>query len=212
MKKMFLSSSFKDVAALLPHFMDETLEGKTVSFIPTASILESVTFYVEAGKKALQKLGMIVDEVELTALSPEEITRKLKSNNVIYITGGNTFFLLQTLRQTGADRLIVEHIEAGKLYIGESAGAMIVSPDITYTKTMDDFKQMESLDYTALKSVDFYPLPHYTNFPFKKSVEKIIAEYQFDLKLCPISNAQAILVRGEDVRITDKKLGEVPFK
>lgn len=212
MKKMFLSSSFKDVAALLPHFMEESLEGKTVSFIPTASIPESVTFYVEAGKKALQKMGMIVDEVELTALSPEEITRKLKSNDSIYITGGNTFFLLQALRQTGADRLIVEHIEVGKLYIGESAGAMIVSPDITYAKAMDDFKQMESLDYTALRSVDFYPLPHHTNFPFKKSVENIIAEYQADLKLCPISNAQAILVRGENVCIADKKLGEVPFQ
>ncbi|AFL67465.1 Type 1 glutamine amidotransferase-like domain-containing protein [Sulfurospirillum barnesii] len=212
MKKMFLSSSFKDVAELLPHFMEESLEGKTVSFIPTASIPESVTFYVQAGKKALQKLGMIVDEVELTALSPEEITRKLKANDSIYITGGNTFFLLQALRQTGADRLIVEHIKAGKLYIGESAGAMIVSPDITYAKAMDDFKQIESLDYTALKSVDFYPLPHHTNFPFKKSVEKIIAEYQFDLKLCPISNTQAILVSGEDVRIADKKLGEVPFQ
>lgn len=112
----------------------------------------------------------------------------------------------------GADQLIVEHIEAGKLYIGESAGAMIVSPNITYAKAMDDFKQMESLDYTALKSLDFYPLPHHTNFPFKKIVEKIISKYQSDLKLCPISNTQAIVVHGEDVHIVDKKLGEVSFK
>lgn len=209
MKKMFLSSSFKDVMGILPHFIEESLEGKTVSFIPTASIPESVTFYVEAGKKALQKLGMIVDEVELTALSPEEITHKLKKNDCIYVTGGNTFFLLQALRKTGADRLIIEHIEVGKIYIGESAGSIITSPNIDYVKEMDDFEQMESLDYTALNMVDFYPLPHYSNFPFKKIVEKIIVDYQSDLKLCPITNAQAILVRGNNVQVVDKKLGDL---
>jgi len=210
-KKMFLSSSFKDVMGIFSNFTDEVLEGKTVSFIPTASIPESVTFYVEAGRKALQKLGMIVDEVELTALSHEEIAFKLKKNDCIYVTGGNTFFLLQELRRTGADRLIIEHIQSGKVYIGESAGSIIMSQNIDYVKEMDDYDKMSSLDYTALNMVDFYPLPHHTNFPFKKIVEKIIADYQSDLKLCPISNTQAILVRGDDVQVADKKLGERPF-
>lgn len=87
---MFLCSSFKDVAVFCL-ILWQNHWRKTVSFIPTASIPESVTFYVEAGKKALQKLGMVVDEVELTALSSEEITRKLKSNDVIYITGAAHF-------------------------------------------------------------------------------------------------------------------------
>lgn len=212
MKKMFLSSSFKDVVGIFSNFMDGDLAGKTVSFIPTASIPESVTFYVEAGRKALQKLGMIIDEVELTALSRESIALKLKTNDCIYVSGGNTFFLLQELRRTGADRLIIEHIQAGKVYIGESAGSIIVSENIAYVKGMDDYEKMVSLDYTALNMVDFYPLPHHTNFPFKKIVEKIIVDYQVDRKLCLISNAQAILVRGEDIQIADKKLGEKSFQ
>lgn len=209
---MFLSSSFKDVVGIFSNFIDESLDGKTVSFIPSASIPESVTFYVEAGRKALQKLGMMVDEVELTTLSHEEIALKLKKNDYIYVTGGNTFFLLQELRRTGADSLIIEHIQSGKVYIGESAGSIIMSKNINYVKDMDDYEKMSSLDYTALNMVDFYPLPHHTNFPFKKIVEKIIVDYQFDLKLCPISNAQAILVRGDDVQVANKKLGERPFK
>ena len=34
MKKMFLASSFKDVAHLLQDFADDDLQGKTVKFIP----------------------------------------------------------------------------------------------------------------------------------------------------------------------------------
>ena len=57
---------------------------------------------------------------------------KLQVNDFIYVTGGNTFFLLQELKKAGADKLIKEQISAGKIYIGESAGAMILSPNIEY--------------------------------------------------------------------------------
>jgi hypothetical protein len=62
-------------------------------------------FFVKSGKKALEKLGLKVDELELTTASAEEIAETLRCNDIIYITGGNTFFLLQELRRTGADLL-----------------------------------------------------------------------------------------------------------
>lgn len=57
MKKLFLTSAFTEVAALLAATVNEDLQGKTVTFIPTASIPESVTFYVGAGKRALKSSG-----------------------------------------------------------------------------------------------------------------------------------------------------------
>lgn len=206
MKKLFLASSFKDVASLLQDFAKEDLKGKTVTFIPTASIPESVKFYVGSGKKALVKLGLTVDELELTKATTEEISDKLCKNDYIYITGGNTFFLLQELRKTGADKIITEQIHSGKLFIGESAGSMIVSPNIEYAKDMDSPKKAPELDtFSAMNLIDFYPLPHHTNFPFKKAVEKILLKYESELKLYPISNTQAILVNGENVAVENKK-------
>ena len=61
MKKMFLASSFVDVADLFVKFAEEKCAGKTVTFIPTASLVEEVKFYVDAGKEALEKCGLIVD-------------------------------------------------------------------------------------------------------------------------------------------------------
>lgn len=205
MKKLFLSSSFKDVANLLPDFVDQDLKGKKITFIPTASIPESMKFYVGTGKKALQKLGLIVDELELTQATSQEILNKLSENDYIYITGGNTFFLLQELRKTGADKIIVEQIQKGKLYIGESAGSMILSPNIEYANEMDNVKKAPELEnFSALDAINFYPLPHHTNFPFKKAVEKIISKYGTTLNLYPISNSQVILVDDENIKVESK--------
>lgn len=202
MKKLFLSSSFKDVASLLSNFAGEEIKGKTVTFIPTASIPETVTFYVGAGRKALEKLGLIIDVLEISTASASDITGKLKRNDYVYVSGGNTFFLLQELKKTGADLLVLEHINSGKLYIGESAGSMIMSPNIEYVKDMDDCKKAVELNiFDALGVIDFYPIPHQGNFPSKKAVEKIIGKYEQALELYPINNSQVILVDDESVRV-----------
>jgi dipeptidase E len=205
MKKLFLSSSFKDVANLFQDFVQEDVKGKTVTFIPTASLPEKIKFYVGSAKKSFEKLGIIVDELELTKSTNAEIVDKLTQNDLLYISGGNTFFLLQELRRKGVDKIIIEQIESGKIYIGESAGSMIVSPNIEYAKGLDDCKVATELDtFSALNVVDFYPLPHYGNFPFKKSVEKIISKYESELTLYPISNSQAILIKGTELKIETK--------
>ena len=204
MKKLFLSSSFKDVAKLLEEHVGDDLKGKKITFIPTAALHEKVNFYVKSGKKALEKMGLLVDELEITTASPSEISEKLKNSDCIYVSGGNTFFLLQELRRTGADEIIAEQINSGKLYIGESAGSIILAPNIEYAKKMDDCGAAPNLDsFNSLGIVDFYPLPHHTEFPFKKAVEKIISEYSGDLKLMPITNSQAIWVNGSSVEIIE---------
>ncbi|MEV9615685.1 peptidase E [Aliarcobacter butzleri] len=199
MKKLFLASSFKDVANIFADF-EKNLKGKTVTFIPTASKVEKVVFYVNSGKKALQKLGLIIDELDISTASNDEINSKLRNNDFIYITGGNTFFLLQELKKTGADKIIIDEINKGKLYIGESAGAIVTSANVEYAKRMDDVKKAPNLtEFNGLNLVDFYVIPHYTNFPFEKTVEKIIEDYSSKLNLSPISNKDAISVVGNKI-------------
>ncbi|MCQ4936426.1 peptidase E [Anaerotignum propionicum] len=201
MKKMFLASSFKDVANIFAKF-ESNLEGKTVTFIPTASTVEKIKFYVNSGKKALEKLGLIVDTLDISTANGNEIKAKLTNNDFIYITGGNSFFLLQELKRTGADKVIAEEVQAGKLYIGESAGAMVMSGNIEYAKAMDSVEKAPSLmNYDALGLVDIYPVPHYESAPFKKIAQAIIDAYSPSLNLTPISNHDCILIEGSNIRI-----------
>jgi len=51
-----------------------------------------------------------------------------------------------------------------KLFIGESAGAILVAPDIEYSKDTDNPLMAPNLkSYEALNIVDFYPVPHYND-------------------------------------------------
>ena len=208
MKRLFLCSSFADVANLLIDFANEDLKGKIIAFIPTASLTESIRFYLKTGKKALEKVGMIVEEVEITQFSNEEISSILHKCDYIYITGGNTFFLLQELKRKGVDKIISEQVKSGKLYIGESAGAIIASPDTEYMKNVnfDPIEKAPELeDYSSLGLVDFYTIPHYGNFPFKKKGEKVIQLYNEKLQLIPISNKQAIFIEDSNIQIKDAR-------
>mgnify|MGYP001335265483 CR=1 FL=1 len=195
MKKMFLASSFKDVVDQFKEFTDESLKGKTITFIPTASIPEKVVHYVYSAKDEFQKLGVIIQELDISTAPQLEIKEKLIHNDYIYVSGGNTFFLLQELRKTGADKIIIEQVNSGKLYIGESAGAMITSPNIEYAKFLDDkSKAIDLKNYDGLNLIKGYPVPHYQNEPFKKAVSNLINYYDSHLDLIPFSNSQAIQV------------------
>ena len=198
MKKLFLASYFSTAARLLPGFAD--CVGKKAVFIPTAAVPEKITFYVGADRKALQKLGVTVQDLEISKLPEAEIEKAILNADFIFVSGGNTFFLLQELKRKGADKMIINHIDQGKLYIGSSAGSAVVSKTIEYVKHMDSTKAAPELkDYSALGITDFCVVPHFTNFPFRKSAQKVMKEFSNTLDLKPISNNQVITVCGEKI-------------
>ena len=88
----------------------------------------------------------------------------LSDADCIYVGGGNSFFLLQELRRTGADALLAERIADGIPQIGESAGSVIMSPDIGYCSIMDRTDRAPGLrDYKGLGLTDFHVVPHLGN-------------------------------------------------
>ncbi|MDR2065824.1 MAG: Type 1 glutamine amidotransferase-like domain-containing protein [Prevotellaceae bacterium] len=207
MEKLFLASYFSPVAKLFVEFTQNTCSGKKIVFIPTASIPEKVTFFVDGDKKALRKLGLIIEELEVSKASQKEIENKITNADYIFVAGGNTFFLLQELKRSGADKLIIEHIKKGGIYASTSAGSIIVSKDIEYVKYMDDPAIAPDLNnnFSGLGIVDFFIVPHCINFPFKKPAEKIISEYGNKLDLRPIHNKQAITVKGSQIETVEMK-------
>ncbi|MCM3511525.1 Type 1 glutamine amidotransferase-like domain-containing protein [Carnobacterium inhibens] len=203
MVKMFLTSSFIDVVEQFREFVKEDLNGKTVTFIPTASIPEEIDHYVYSAKEVFTNLGIVVEELDISTASLEEIKEKLEQNNFIYVSGGNTFYLLQELRRSGADKIIIKQVEQGKLYIGESAGTVVTSPNINYINLIDDKEKAPDLDtFEGLNLINFYPVPHYNNEPFKKVVADLITQYDSNLNIVPFSNSEVIRVSQNSIDIS----------
>ena len=131
--KLFLCSHFSSVGSLIK----EEIENKKVAFIPTASLREGYTGYVGSARKLFNKLGATVTEIDISTEAYSTIQSVFEEADVIYFTGGNSFFLMDQLRKTGADGLLKKELANGKLMIGESAGAIICAPSIQYIEQMD---------------------------------------------------------------------------
>ena len=204
MKKLFLCSLFKNVAGHLKIYAGGNLQGQTVAYIPTAAKPNNLVFHVNYTRKLLVKLGLVVEELELTTAGEAEVIQKLQGSDIIYVGGGNTFFLLQWMNQTGAGSLIKTQVHAGKLYVGESAGAILPASNIEYSQDMDDPGVAPDLtDYAGLGMIDFYPLPHMRDFTQRKAVKAILSQYEAILPLVPITNSQLILVRGDEMEVVN---------
>ncbi len=207
MKKLFLTSVFAKTAKEFKKFYGET-NGKSAVLIPTAAKAEGgSSIYIRKQRRVLERLGLNICVLDISVAESNEITAKLLNSDIIYIGGGNTFYLLQELKRSGADKLIKEQVLLGKAYIGESAGAVIVAPSITYIEDMDDRAAAPDLsDCSALGLVDFYPLPHMNSFPFIRASRVIAEKHSNDLKLLPITNRQAVCVYGNEIKILGKQL------
>ena len=198
--KLFLCSHFSSVGSLIK----EEIANRKVVFIPTASLREGYTGYVGSARKLFKKLGAAVTEIDISTEAYSTIQSVFEDADVIYFTGGNSFFLMDQLRKTGTDELLKKELAKGKLMIGESAGAIICAPTIQYIEQMDEKPEDYSQeDDAGLDLIDFYVLPHYLTAPFKKVTEKIMTEFS-DLNLCPINNHQGIVIDGEGSKVICK--------
>ena len=137
MVKLFLCSYFAAVSSFTPQFVGGDLKGKKLAFIPTASLFEEYTDYVDEAKEAFENLGLNIEVLDVSSAPKDLIRRTLQRCDLIYVSGGNTFYLLQELEKSGAKTIIREQVDEGKPYIGESAGSIIMAPNISYAKDMD---------------------------------------------------------------------------
>lgn len=198
MKKMFLTSTGlpPETAEYFLKLLEKDPKETKVAFIPTAADPEENKWFVDAAKKELFELRFIVSEVDLKE-PPEEIRKKLENSDVIYINGGNTFYLLDWVRKSGLEKYLGKLIDKGKIYLGSSAGSILVGPDISisawdekWDKNNDNLK-----DLTGLNLVPYAIAPHFTEKD-REILEKKSKEVNY--KVVPITDQQAIVVDGEN--------------
>lgn len=205
MKQLFLCSYFAGVRDLFRQYASEKQLGKQVLFIPTAGNVEEYRDYIDEAKVVFEDLGFAVEVLDLDQTDQETAQAKIFQTKLLYIAGGNSFYLLQEFKKKHLLSLIREQIADGMVYVGESAGAIITAEDIDYSKLMDDKGVAGELsDTAALNEVDFYVLPHVGEEPFVESAQAILDTYEDKLNLLPLSNRQAVLVEGEEMKVLEE--------
>jgi len=150
-------------------------EETSLAFIPTAS-------NVEKGDKGwLIKDLLTLKELNLQSISIVDVSAvdrnvwepQLQEADILFFGGGNTFHLMEWVSKSGLAGLLPEFLKT-KIYVGVSAGSMIVSPDLILNISQklyeEDLERTENL--SGLNFVDFYVLPHYNSPHFSLRIKE----------------------------------------
>ena len=199
--EILLMSYLAGTKNITKKYLSKMVSNKIV-FIPTAGNVEPYTGYIDEGVEMLKSLGYELEIIDISKYDEDYLKNKLSKTECICISGGNTFYLLQELKKKNLIGLLYERIKEGLFYIGESAGAIIMSENIEYSQMMDDKSIASELDdYTGVNVFDHYVLPHIGEYPFEESTQKILENYQDKISLVAINNSEPILVNDSGYTI-----------
>jgi dipeptidase E len=157
MKRLLLiSNSTLHGSGYLDHAEQEIREtlgsSKRVLFVPFA--LYDRDAYAAQARKRFEAMGYELDSIHEFADAKNAVNRA----EAIFIGGGNTFRLLQSLYQADLLLPVRRRVAEGMLYIGSSAGAVVAAPTI---KTTNDMPIVQPPSFDSLGLIRFQINAHY---------------------------------------------------
>lgn len=119
---------------------------------------------------------------------------KLKKFDVIYINGGNPFYLLYHLKKSGADKVLTQLANQGVIIVGISGGGVVLGLNINIVDYFDrKINTIKLKDLIGLNLTDVIIYPHYT-----KEVEEKMKKFEnkYRCKVKRLSDSQAITIKS----------------
>ena len=137
----------------------DELKNKKVLYITTASDGEpdDDKSWMETEFKTILDLGISKDNIVEYKIGNSNLN--IDNFDIMYMMGGNTFYLLDVIRKTNFDKEIIDFINSGKIYIGSSAGSEILGNSIEPAIWYDD-NNVGMTDFSGLKIINGLIIPH----------------------------------------------------
>lgn len=158
MRLLIISNSTLYGGAYLDHCEDAIVSFlaptvKRVAFVPYA--MHDRDAYAMRARARFETMGFALDSVHDAPGGP---VVAVEGAEAIFIGGGNTFRLIDSLWRECLIEPIRRRVLAGMLYIGSSAGSNVACPTI---KTTNDMPIVQPSTFEALNLVPFQINPHY---------------------------------------------------
>jgi dipeptidase E len=185
-----------------PHFLPRLPRAASemrLTFVPTAAEVEEGNLsWLHDDRQALVEAGFQVSDFTLTGKTPDEVRAMLKTTDFVFVSGGNTFYLLQEMRRSGFADLIRQFVENGLIYGGTSAGSVVAGPNIGFTADLDDPSLAPQLtDYDGLNLTDVIVLPHWGSPHFQERYAKTMQSgYKTGHKVILLTDDQYLIVEN----------------
>lgn len=183
------------------------LVGKPLADISLALIENAADPYQEGDKgfvfetrENLQSLGIKLQRIDLSQYinKSTELSEVLKNFDVIWIGGGNTYYIRWLMKQSGFDSIIKKIVDAGVVYGGGSAGAIVAGETLKYFDLVDDPKYAPEVMYTGLGLTNTIFIPHWKTETIQSKLEEIKHLYEKDgFGVLAIKDDEVLLIDGD---------------
>lgn len=199
MKRIFLTSVAANILKKIIRLID--VQNPSVAFIANAADLYSDKWFVEIDRDKFIELWFKIIDVDICKEKYDEILRKLESVDVIFIAGGNVFYLSQEMKKNGIDVLIKTLVENWKTYIWSSAWSVLAWPDIGIVRNLDDPKDATDLNsYEWMNLINYSIIPHCDNIKFKNKIEKIFKDnVNYKYPIIKLNDNQAVFIEWNKI-------------
>ncbi|HBP00441.1 TPA: hypothetical protein DD617_04630 [Candidatus Uhrbacteria bacterium] len=183
-----------EILALLP----KPAHQMKVAHIITAAKGEPDPSFAVRDVTFMRDLGFTVEDIDLEGKSIEELRPLFVDKDIVYVQGGNTFYLMKYICESGFDQLVQELIQQGKIYVGVSAGTIVAGTDIGTAEPADP-NNVGLTDYTGMGLVDLVINPHHDRFGEEEAVQ--IYEHKTGKQVTRLTDNQMIVVVDGNIRI-----------
>jgi dipeptidase E len=150
----------------------------------------------------LSKLGLASTIVDLRDYDDLEMLRnELKTHDLFWVAGGNTFVLRFEMHRSGFDQIIQNLLQEERVYGGESAGAIVAGITLEGFEIGDDPDLAEEVYWDGLGVVEKIIAPHMDSPDFIEYINHIKKVYAGDGRVIYLNDDQAFVVNGTEQKI-----------
>ena len=162
--KLILTSSGLDTHRLKASlsFLLKQRASKSKAIVIHSLQKQKHLLYVHKAGQELAQVGILHPNIIYLNISSER-SLPLVAFDVIYVCGGNTYYILDRMRKTGLDTFIKRSIKKGSIYIGVSAGSIIAGDTIEIAGwgSTGDTNAIKLKNLEGLHLVKTAVFPHY---------------------------------------------------
>jgi len=200
-KKLFLTSAGflnKEISDLFLKELDKEPSQSRI-FMVTSARTKEEEYYIEESRKELVDLGF--KDIFIYNLDKRVSINEVKDCDVIYICGGNTYYIMKKFRETGLDKIVIKSVNQGKIYVGVSAGSIMAGPNIEISGwgINGDKNDVNLKDLTGFNFTNISIFPHFEEDKHRLEVEEFKKKVNYPV--IELTDNQAVFVEGEEYRV-----------
>ncbi|MFG1591978.1 Type 1 glutamine amidotransferase-like domain-containing protein [Halobacteriovorax sp. CON-3] len=175
-------------------------DSPSITYIPAGSYeseLEFIDLIMAYKKIGFKRFIHLPVDHEFDRTLKEEALQ----SDVIHLGGGNTFYFLKHLKESGMFEELIEYVGRGGILTGLSAGAIITTPNIltaSFPPWDRDDNEDNVTDFEAMNIIDFEFFPHYRKSKrYDDELKRHSILSRYPIYACP--DGSGLVVTDEEV-------------